>query len=112
MGGSRTFRVLVIGFLVTLLVLGIAIRSVTIRSMTNSALKDLEHSSLILSQLAAAYYADGSMANMQFIINLDLASEFSGTDVLLYVGIGVIALLAVGAVALVAAKKKSKEGTK
>ena len=36
----------------------------------------------------------------------------SGTDVLLYVGIGVIALLAVGAVALVAAKKKSKEGTK
>lgn len=36
----------------------------------------------------------------------------SGTDVLLYVGIGVIALLAVGAAALVLAKKKSKEGTK
>ena len=85
MGGSnsRTLRVLVIVFLVILLVLGIAIRSITIKSMTNSAFRDLENSSLILSQLAAAYYADGSMANMQFIINLDLTSRVSGVDVLI-----------------------------
>ena len=43
---SRAFRVLVIGFLVTLLILGIAIRSVTIKGMTKSALQDLENSSL------------------------------------------------------------------
>ena len=85
MGGSasRTLRMLVIGFLVILLVLGIAIRSVTIKSMTNSAFRELENSSLILSQLAAAYYADGTMANMQFIINLDLTSRVSGLDVLI-----------------------------
>ena len=80
---SRAFRVLVIGFLVTLLILGIAIRSVTIKGMTKSALQDLENSSLILSQLAAAYYADGTMTNMQFMINLDLTSKVSGVDVLI-----------------------------
>ena len=85
MGGSnsRTLRMIIIGFLVVLLVLGIAIRSITIRNMTNSALQDLENSSLILSQLAAAYYADGAMVNMQFIINLDLTSRVSKVDVLI-----------------------------
>ena len=80
---SRVFRLLIIGFLVTLLILGIAIRSVTIKAMTKSALQDLQNSSLILSQLAAAYYADGTMTNMQFMINLDLTSKVSGVDVLI-----------------------------
>ena len=94
MGGStsRTLRILVIGFLVILLVLGIAIRSITIKSMTNSAFRELENSSLILSQLAAAYYADGTMANMQFIINLDLTSRVSGVDVLICNELGRIIL--------------------
>ena len=92
MGGSRTFRVLVISFLVVLLVLGIAIRSVTIRGITHSALQDLENSSLILSQLAAAYYADGTMTNMQFMINLDLASRVSQVDVLICNEVGRIIL--------------------
>mgnify|MGYP003290530172 CR=1 FL=1 len=92
MGGSRAFRVLVIGFLVTLLILGIAIRSVTIRSMTNSALQELENSSHILSQLAASYYADGTMTNMQFRINLDLTSKVSGVDVLICNDVGRIIL--------------------
>ena len=84
MGGSasRTLRIAIILFLVTLLVLGIAIRSMTIQSMTVSALTELENSSLTLSQLASAYYAEGSLANMQFIINLDLTSKISGVDVL------------------------------
>ena len=85
MGGSgvRTLRIAVILFLVTLLVLGIAMRTMTIQSMTKSALTDLEHSSLILSQLAEAYYSEGTLANMQFIINLDLTSKISGVDVLI-----------------------------
>ena len=94
MGGSnsRTLRMLVIGFLVILLVLGIAIRSITIKSMTNSAFHELENSSLILSHLAAAYYADGTMVNMQFIINLDLTNQVSGVDVLICNEMGQIIL--------------------
>ena len=84
MGGSasRTLRIAVILFLLTLLVLGTAVRSMTIQSMTNSALSELDNSSMILSELASAYYADGTLANMQFIINLDLTSKVSGVDVL------------------------------
>ena len=89
---GRTLRMLVIGFLVILLVLGIAIRSITIQKMTQSAFRDLENSSLTLSQLAAAYYADGTMANMQFIINLDLTSRVSGVDVLICNELGRIIL--------------------
>ena len=80
---SRTLRVLVIAFLVILLVVGIGIRSVTIKNITNSAFQDLEKNSLVLSQLAAAYYADGTIANMQFFINMDLASRVTGADVLI-----------------------------
>ncbi len=85
MGGSksRTLRVLIIVFLVILLVVGIGIRTATIQNMTDSAFRDLEKSSLVLSQLAAAYYADGTMANMQFFINLDLTSRVTGADVLI-----------------------------
>ena len=84
MGGSdsRTLRIAVILFLVTLLVLGFAIRSVTIQSMTDSALAELEHSSLILSELATAYYAEGTLGNMQFLINLDLTSKIADVDIL------------------------------
>ncbi len=80
---SRKVRFAVVGFLVILLVLGIVLRSATIRSITNSAFEELENSSLILSRLAAAYYADDAMTNMQFIINLDLTSRVSGVDVLI-----------------------------
>ncbi len=85
MGGSnsRTLRMAIIGFLVVLLVLGMAIRSITIKNMTNSTFRELENSSLVLSQLAEAYYADGAMVNMQFIINLDLTSRTSNVDVLI-----------------------------
>ncbi len=94
MGGSasRTLRIAVISFLLILLVLGFAIRSATIKSMTESAFRELENSSMILSQLAAAYYADGTMANMQFIINLDLTSRVSGVDVLICNELGRITL--------------------
>ena len=94
MGGSnsRTQRMAVIGFLVILLVLGIAIRSVTIKRMTNSAFLELENSSLVLSQLASAYNAEGIMTNMQFIINLDLIHKVSGVDVLICNEVGRIIL--------------------
>ena len=80
---SRVARIAVVLFLVILLVLGIAVRSVIRQNLTDSALQDLDNSSLVLSQLAAAYYADGTMNNMQFIINLDLVSRVSDVDALI-----------------------------
>ena len=85
MGGSnsRTVRVLTVTFLVVLLLVGLGVRHVIRENLTDSALEDLETSSLVLSQLAAAYYADGTMVNMQFIINLDLTSRVSDVDAII-----------------------------
>ena len=80
---SRTLRIIVITFLVVLLIAGVAVRTVISQKLTDTALADLEKSSLVLSQLAAAYYADGTMTNMQFIINLDLTSRVSDVDALI-----------------------------
>ena len=84
MGGSngRTVRIMVVAFLVILLLAGVVVRHVIRENLTQSALSELDNSSMILSHLAAAYYADGTMTNMQFIINLDLVSRTSGVDVL------------------------------
>ena len=94
MGGSnsRTIRILIVAFLVVLLLLGIGVRSVIRKNLTDSALSDLENSSLVLAQLAAAYYADGTMTNMQFNINLDLVSRVSDVDVLICNEVGRIIL--------------------
>ena len=79
--GSILRTVLVV--LMLFLVLGIALQYGTKQYLIRDTFRKLEHNGKILADLAAAYYAEGSMTNMQFIINLDLASEFSGTDVLL-----------------------------
>ena len=79
---NRTLRILIVTFLVVLLIAGLAVRSIIRKNLTESALRELETSSLVLSDLAAAYYADGTMNSMQFIINLDLTSRVSDVDVL------------------------------
>ena len=65
---SHTVRILIFSFLVALLITGIAVRSVIRKNLTETALADLKNSSLVLSELAEAYYADGTMNNMQFKI--------------------------------------------
>ena len=79
---NRTLRILIVTFLVVLMIAGLAVRSLIRKNLTESALAELETSSLVLSDLAAAYYADGTMNSMQFIINLDLTSRVSDVDVL------------------------------
>ena len=69
--------------LMLFLILGIALRYGTKQYLIEDTFRKLEHNSQVLAKLAEAYYAEGAMTNMQLIINLDLASEFSGTDVLL-----------------------------
>ena len=88
---GRILRV-VLMILMVFLVLGIALQYITKQYLIKDTFRQLEHNGQILADLAEAYYADGTMTNMQFIINLDLASEFSGTDVLLCDGEGKVIL--------------------
>ena len=77
---SRNFFTAVIVFLLALLILGIALRALVADYLKESTFRQLENDSAVLSHLAAAYYADGGLSNMQFLINLDVAARVSQTD--------------------------------
>ena len=88
-GGIIRTVLLILAFF---LFLGVALQYGTKQYLIEDTFRQLEHNGQILSDLAAAYYAEGNMTSMQLIINLDLASEFSGTDVLLCDAVGRIIL--------------------
>ena len=88
-GGIIRTVLLILAFF---LFLGVALQYGTKQYLIEDTFQQLEHNGDILADLAAAYYAEGNMSSMQLIINLDLASEFSGTDVLLCDDVGRILL--------------------
>ena len=65
---GRMLRALLI-FLMILLVMSMILQYVTKRYLAEKTLDQLTHSSTVIASLASAYYADGGMTNMQFIIN-------------------------------------------
>ena len=79
---GRVLRIVLV-MLMIFLVLGLVLRYATKQYLIQDTFHRMEHNSRVLADLAAAYYADGTMTNMQFLINLDLASQFSDCDVLL-----------------------------
>ena len=81
-GQGRILRIVLI-ILMIFLVLGIALQYGTKQYLIDDTFRQLERNGQILANLAAAYYAEGNMNNMQLIINLDLASDFSNCDILL-----------------------------
>ena len=48
--------------------------------LTETAVENLQQNSTAIADLASAYYADGSMSNRDFLVNLDVASLVSGSD--------------------------------
>ncbi len=80
---SRSFFTTAIVFLLALLILGIALRALVADYLTENTFRQLENDSQVLSQLVSAYYADGSVSNMQFMINLDVAARVSQMDALI-----------------------------
>ncbi len=62
------------------LVLGAALRFFVRDYLKETTFRRLENQAQVLSDLTAAYYAEGSVSNMQFIINLDLAAKVSQAD--------------------------------
>ena len=78
---GRILRIVLI-ILMLFLILGMALQYFTQQYLIRDTFHTLDRHSHTLAELAAAYYADGTMTNMQFIINLDLAAEFSECDVL------------------------------
>ena len=80
---SRNFFTAALIFLLALLILGIALRALVSDYLRDSTFQQLENDAAVLAQLSAAYAAEGNLEQMEFIINLDVASRVSQTDSLI-----------------------------
>ena len=80
---GRNFSAAVIILLLALVVISTSVQALTRNYMTDSAVDNLQKNASTLAKLAAAYYADDSLSNRQFMVNLDIASEVTGADAVL-----------------------------
>ncbi len=88
---TRFFHV-VIYILIPALLLGAALRFLVQDYLKDSAFARLEDHAQVLSELTAAYYAEGDINNMDFIINLDLTARVSQSDAVICNAQGLILL--------------------
>ena len=77
---GRIFLTVTLILLVSLLSVGLLLRSLIQDYLTDHTFDRLEHDAHVVSELAASYYTDGSLTTMDFLINLDVASQVSQSD--------------------------------
>ena len=77
---GRIFSTVTIILLVSLLFVGLLLRSQIEDYLTDHTFDRLQHDTQVISQLAASYYTEGSLGTMDFLINLDVASKVSQSD--------------------------------
>ncbi len=77
---SRTFSTAATILLLALLLLGASFQYLVQDYLTEQAFSQLEHDADFIANLAAAYSIDGSLTSWEFLLNLDVASQISGSD--------------------------------
>ena len=80
---TRTLLTAVVVFVLTPLVLGVALQSMVGAYLMDSAFSRLDQDSQVLADLVLAYYADSTMDGSQFLVNLDLTTRVSGIDAII-----------------------------
>ncbi|MBQ9762049.1 MAG: HAMP domain-containing histidine kinase [Oscillospiraceae bacterium] len=80
---SRIFVAAMVVLLLSLLCVGFFLRTLLEDYLDDSAFDRLSGDAKVISQLAAAYYTDGSMSNIDFLINVDIAGEVSDADLVI-----------------------------
>ena len=78
---GRTIATTVIILLAALLLLGTSFQALVKEYLTETVVSNLQQNGTALSELASAYYAEGSLLTQQdFMVNLDVASRISNAD--------------------------------
>jgi len=80
---SRTFFPAAIILLAALLLLGTSFRALVEDFLQDNAMESLRSDAAIISELASAYYTEGSLSSRDFLLNLDLSSRVSGADAII-----------------------------
>ena len=77
---SRYFFSAVIILMLALVLIGTSFQTLVHRFLTDSAVTELQKNCTAITNLAAAYTTDGSFSSREFLVNLDVASQVSGSD--------------------------------
>lgn len=80
---SRTFSTTAIILLLALILVGTSFQALVEDYLTDTTVSELRQHSTTLAELAAAYHAEGSLMSRDFLVNLDVASQVSGSDVVI-----------------------------
>ena len=89
---GRIYLTVTLILLVSLLSVGLLLRSLIRDYLTDHTFDRLEHDAHVVSELAAAYYTQGNLTTMDFLINLDIASQVSQSDAVICNSLGMILL--------------------
>ena len=81
---GRTFSATVIVMLLALILLGTSFQVLVEDFLTESAVAELQQNCDAIANLAAAYCSEGSLLNRDFMVNLDVASRVSGSDMIIF----------------------------
>ncbi|MBQ9148401.1 MAG: HAMP domain-containing protein [Oscillospiraceae bacterium] len=77
---SRLFSTAAVILLLALILVGTSFQLLVKDFLTDSAVDTLRQNAKAMAQLASAYSSEGSLINRAFMVNLDVASQVTGTD--------------------------------
>ena len=80
---SRTFSTTAILLLLALLLVGTTFQALVKDYLTDTTVSELQKNSTTIADLASAYYAEGTLLSRDFLVNLDIAAQVSGSDVVI-----------------------------
>ena len=81
---SRTLTTTVMIMILALTLVGTFFQVLVEDYLNESAVKDLQQNCDAIADLASAYYAEDAVLSRRFMVNLDVASQVSGTDVIIF----------------------------
>ena len=81
---SRTFSTLITVLLTALILVGLASQALVKKYLTDTAISELEKNSTAIAELASAYSAGGGLFNWDFMVNLDVASQVTSADIIIF----------------------------
>ena len=81
---SRNFSSIAIILLLALCSLGVAFQLLVREYLTENTVSALQNDAQIIANLASAYSMDGGLQDREFILNLDVASQVSDSDVVIF----------------------------
>ena len=80
---SRTFSAALIILLMALILVGTSFQVLVEDYLAQTSLSELQQNGSAIASLASAYYSEGTFINREFMVNLDVASEVSGSDLII-----------------------------